>query len=167
MQTVMMKRFGRHLLVLLALAGFVLPLAAQAETRQPPYWASISAGKARMRTGPGRNFPAIWLYQRASLPVKVIEVYPNWRKIEDPDGERGWVQANLLSEKRTAMVRGGITPMRESADPSAPILWRAEPGVIGRIARCQRGWCEFDVAGRVGYVESASLWGVSPNEAID
>lgn len=134
---------------------------------EPPYWASIAAGQARMRTGPGRNFPATWLYQRRHLPVRVVATYPAWRKIEDPDGTQGWMQANLLSDERTAMVVGGIRPMRARPEPGAKIVWRAEPGVVGRISRCEEGWCRFDVDGREGYVETAHLWGVGPGEEVD
>jgi SH3-like domain-containing protein len=127
--------------------------------KKPPYWASITAAKARMRTGPGRNFPASWLYQRAGLPVKVIETYPNWRKVEDPDGTQGWMQANLLSEDRTAMVVGEVRTLRAAPEPSAKVNWRAEPGVIGKLSECAQGWCRIDVNGRAGFVEAAHLWG--------
>src|SRR5919202_3134772 len=83
----------RKALALAALAAIILsmgPAAAQ-EERKPPYWASISASKAAMRTGPGRNYPMTWIYQRADLPVRVIETYPNWRKVQDPDGTTGWM----------------------------------------------------------------------------
>ena len=45
--------------------------AAQAgkDKPKPPYFASIGAGKARMRSGPGRSYPATWLYVRRDLPV--------------------------------------------------------------------------------------------------
>lgn len=135
--------------------------------REPPYWASIAAGKARMRTGPGRNFPATWLYQRRHLPVKVVATYPHWRKIEDPDGTQGWMQANLLSEERTAIVIGDIRPLRAEPDSGAKIVWRAEPGVVGRISRCEEGWCRFDVDGRQGYVEMGHIWGVRPGEEVE
>ena len=131
-----------------------------------PYWASISAGKARMRTGPGRQFPASWLYQRAGLPVRVIETYPNWRKIEDPEGTTGWIQANLLSDTRTALIVGAIREFRASADPAAPVIWRAEPGVVGRISQCARGWCLFDVKGRAGFVQTSALWGAALDERL-
>jgi len=127
--------------------------------KKPPYWASITAAKARMRTGPGRNFPASWLYQRAGLPVKVIETYPNWRKVEDPDGTQGWMQANLLSEDRTAMVVGEIRTLRASPEASGKVNWRAEPGVIGKLSECAQGWCRIDVNGRAGFVEARYLWG--------
>lgn len=145
--------------LLAATAVLAVPTAVVAQTK-PPYWASLGAGQARMRTGPGQQFPVVWMYQRAGLPVKVIAVYPSWRKIEDPDGTIGWMQANLISDKRTAIVRGEIRSMRDRPDPSAKIVWRAEPGVIGKITDCAQGWCKFDVFGRLGYIEATHLWGV-------
>ncbi len=143
----------------------MVPVVAAAQ-QKIPYWASISAGKARMRTGPGREFPASWLYQRADLPVRVIETYPNWRKIEDPDGTKGWVQANLLSNNRTALVLGDVRELRASADTGAAIVWRAEPGVVGRISQCARGWCLFDAKGRAGYIQTVHIWGTAPDERL-
>lgn len=155
----------RRLMASIVVAGLVVPAIAAAQ-QKAPYWASISAGKARMRTGPGREFPASWLYQRADLPVRVIETYPNWRKIEDPDGTRGWVQANLLSNVRTALVSGDIRELRASADPAAPVVWRAEPGVVGRVSQCARGWCLFDIKGRAGFIQIAHIWGTAADERL-
>jgi SH3-like domain-containing protein len=153
--------------IMLIVAAFNLLVTTSALAQQKaPYWASISAGKARMRTGPGREFPANWLYQRADLPVRVIESYPNWRKIEDPDGTKGWVQANLLSNVRTALVTGDVRELRASADASAPVVWRAEPGVVGRISQCARGWCLFDAKGRAGYIQTTHIWGAAPDERL-
>ncbi|MGN6121849.1 MAG: SH3 domain-containing protein [Sphingomonas oligoaromativorans] len=141
--------------------------AASNQVRQTPYWGSISAGQARMRTGPGRNYPASWLYQRQGLPVQVIEVYPGWRKIRDPDGTEGWMIGNLVSDQRTGMVKGGVAELRDRPDPGSKVVWRAEPGVIGRLSKCAAGWCKFDVQGRGGYLEEARLWGVGPGETFD
>jgi SH3-like domain-containing protein len=66
------------------------------------------------------------------------------------------------------MVRDGeIRMMLESPRPGAKVAWRVEPKVIGRITRCEDGWCRFDVRGRAGYIEVASLWGVDPGEAVE
>ncbi len=139
------------------------PALAQKKT---PYWSSISAGTAKMRTGPGRQFPANWLYQRANLPVRVLETYPNWRKIEDPDGTIGWMQANLLGDDRTAIVIGDIRPLRDAPNGSARVVWRAEPGVVGKLSECSRGWCKLDVNGRMGYVETAHIWGTDDTAPV-
>ena len=155
----------RLVMAMILLIGLTMPGVARAQ-KKPPYWASISAGKARMRTGPGREFPASWLYQRADLPVRVIETYPNWRKIEDPDGTRGWIQANLLSDNRTALVTGDVRELRANADAAAPVVWRAEPGVVGRLSQCTRGWCLLDVKGRAGYVQMRYIWGTDADERL-
>jgi len=161
MRSVRLFRLGAIFLSLCLLG--VGPAEAQ---RTTPYWASISAGKARMRTGPGRQFPISWVYVRADLPIKVIASIPNWRKIEDPDGTQGWMQANLLSETRTAIIVGDIHPLRAAPDPAARVSWRAAPGVVGRISKCARGWCYIDVFGRGGFVEEAHIWGLEPGEAV-
>lgn len=120
-----------------------------------------------MRTGPGRNYPAIWHYRRPDLPILVVKVHQNWRKVRDPDGTEGWMDAVLLSAQRTALVRGSVTGMYAAPEPGARLLWRVAPGVVGKIRQCENGWCRFSVKGRTGYVESSALWGVGRGEAID
>ena len=161
-----MKRVMKRPAMLVAAAALLLSPASQAlAQKKPPYWASISAGQARMRTGPGRQFPATWLYKRAGLPVRVIETYPNWRKIEDPDGEKGWMQANLLSDERAGLIiEGPIRALREAPNSGSRIVWRVEPGVVGTLSECKRGWCKIDIKGKMGFLETTSLWGVDPAE---
>jgi SH3-like domain-containing protein len=151
--------------VLLIVAALAQPAAFAQRERQPPYWASISAGKAMMRTGPGRNYPATWLYVRPDLPIRVVETYPQWRKVEDPDGTTGWMLVNLLSDTRTAIVTGDDPrPMHAAPDGAARVVFRAQPGVVGRLSRCGNGWCQLDVRGRRGYIRVDHLWGVDASE---
>lgn len=153
--------------LLAAVLTITLAVEANAQDKKPPYWASIVPSKAHIRTGPGRNFPAVWLYQRAGLPVKVVATFPSWRKIRDPDGAEGWMQSNMLSEDRTGMVIGGVREMRAKPEAGAPVVWRAEAGVVGRLGKCTAGWCDFDVKGRRGWIEAAALWGVAADEGVD
>lgn len=164
--TVIMRHFALWGAALAMLTVDASALAADAK-KKPPYYASISAGRARMRTGPGRTFPASWLYQRQNLPIRVIGVFKEWRKIEDPDGTVGWMQANLLSESRSGIVRGPAPiEMRERPTPGARLMWRAAPGVVGRLSECAGGWCKLDVKGQAAFVEIGGLWGVEPGEAV-
>jgi SH3-like domain-containing protein len=160
--------FPRVAIAILLSAGLCLGAARAQEERRTPYWASIAAGKAMMRTGPGRNYPATWLYQRADLPVKVVETYPNWRKVKDPGGQTGWMLQTLLSSTRTALVTGDeLRPLREAPSERARIRYRAQPGVVGRISHCGDGWCKLDAGGREGYVRTDHIWGVDPGERVD
>ncbi len=140
---------------------------ATAADRPVPYWASIAAGDALMRTGPGREYPAVWRYRREGLPIRVVQVHESWRRVVDLDGTIGWMASVLLSAERTAIVVGEERPMRSAPDRGSRLLWRAAPGVVGFIRHCERGWCEFAVNGKVGFVETAGLWGVEPNEIVE
>ena len=153
-------------LALMAVGMAVIP-AAQAQEKKTPYWASISAGEAMMRTGPGRNYPATWLYKRADLPVKVVEVYPQWRKVQDPGGTTGWMLVNLLSDTRTAIVQGTEpAPLHEAPRAESKIRYRAEPGVVGRLSECTVDWCRFDVGKRGGFIRTGNIWGTDPGESF-
>lgn len=152
---------------MLVLAGLGSASVQAQEERQTPYWASISASEAMMRTGPGRNYPAIWFYRRADLPIKVVETYPSWRKVQDSDGTTGWMLVNLLSDTRTALVTGDAPrPMHEEADESSRVAYLAEPGVVGRLSDCAGQWCRLDVRGRAGYIRTDHIWGTDPGESF-
>jgi SH3-like domain-containing protein len=148
----------RYGAVALALLGTVS--AAGQTQRKPPYWASIQKPEARMRTGPSTEFPVTWVYKRQNLPVKVVAVHSVWRKVEDPDGEQGWLHVRLLSPQRTAIVIGKDNgALRDLPHASAHISWRVEPGVVGIIEECEKGYCRFETNGRYGYIETARIWG--------
>lgn len=141
------------------------PVLAQ---RAYPYYGSIAAGKARMRVGPGREYPATWLYQRPDLPVKVLAMHKGWKKVEDPDGAQGWIQANLMSDSRTAIVTSGPPAvLHDIPVSSSNVTWRAAPGVVGRISKCTPGWCWIDVHGRGGFIERSRLWGLATDETLN
>lgn len=141
---------------------------AAAQEKQPPYWASIASGQAMTRTGPGKNYPGVWLYQRRDLPVRVVKKYDTWRLIQDPDGAQGWMLVTLLSDRRTAVVKPGAQrPIRVKPDDGAHVRYSAEPGVVGRISKCASGWCRIEIGKRDGYIHTSDLWGVGEGEVVD
>ena len=150
----------------LLLSTFAVPAGAQ--DRKTPYWASIASGQAMMRTGPGRNYPGIWLYQRRDLPIRVIKIFPHWRLIEDPDGVRGWMLVSLLSDQRTALIKAGEPrPIRSEPRAGAHVRYLAEPGVVGRIDHCGGSWCRIEIGAKRGYIAQGDVYGLSPGEKID
>ncbi|MEO6113768.1 MAG: SH3 domain-containing protein [Sphingomicrobium sp.] len=153
---------------LVAAALLCLATVASGQDKKPPYWASIASGEAMMRTGPGRNYPGIWLYKRRDLPIRVVQTYPNWRKIEDPDGQQGWMLVTLLSDRRTAIVKpGSPRDIRVKPAANAPVRYRAQHGVVGRIDQCDGAWCRIEIGKRKGYISQGDIWGTSETETID
>ena len=153
-------------LFFVGLALIVIAPSAEAQ-RDPPYWASIDEPEARMRTGPSTEYPTMWIYKRENLPVKILARYKAWRKVEDHEGTQGWMHARLLSATRTALVSGEkdeVRALRALPNANAKVIWRVEPGVVGKITECENGWCLLDVRGQQGYVNMDDIWGDGPVE---
>ena len=132
-------------LTALLLVAVAAPAAAQ--DKQPPYWASIASGEAMARTGPGRNYPGIWLYKRRDLPIRVVKKYENWRMIEDPDGARGWMLVSLLSDRRTAIVKkGDPRPIHVKPDEGSAVRYRAEIPLDREIDGTFRGSLNYVIS---------------------
>ena len=158
----------RRYFALGALLFLISAAPVAAEEKQPPYWASIASGQAMTHTGPGRNYPNVWLYQRRDLPVRVIKKYDNWRLIQDPDGAQGWMLVTFLADRRTAMIKPGEPrPVRVRPQDDSAISYNVEQGVVGQISKCSSGWCRIDIGNRRGYVRISDVWGVSEGEVVD
>ncbi len=127
-----------------------------------PRWVSLASSRANLRTGPGRQFPVRWVYVRRGLPLRVVDEADVWRKVEDPDGERGWMHAALLSSRRTVMVVGKVRALRRTPAADARVVARLEPGVIGRLLSCEREWCLVEVDPYRGWLRREEVWGVDP-----
>lgn len=151
-------RFLRSLLFLWL--SLLTVSALHAQEREVPYWASLRSEEVNMRVGPSADYPIDWVYHRQHLPVKVIRTREGWRLVQDWEGTQGWMVASLLSPDRTALVVGdGLAAIRSEPDAGSDLKWNAEPGVVGSLGKCEAGWCEFDVAGRKGWVQQERLWG--------
>jgi SH3-like domain-containing protein len=159
--------FGRSVVAAFLLVAAASPALAQ--EKQPPYWASIASGEAMTHTGPGRNYPNVWLYQRRDLPVRVVKKYQTWRLIQDPDGAQGWMLVTMLSDRRTGIVKPGEPrPVRTGPSDDTKVRYLAEPGVVGRISKCRGdGWCRIEIGKKEGYIRVSDLWGVGATEVVD
>ena len=147
----------------LTTAGLALVLgvggpARAADSDDLPYWASLTADVVNMRVGPARDYKIVWVYKRKLLPLKVVRLHEGWRLVEDPDGARGWVLARFLSRKQTAIVQKATAEMRDKPG-AGRLMWRAEPGVVGRVGKCESGWCKFDTGGHAAWISAAAIWG--------
>jgi SH3-like domain-containing protein len=165
------RRGGRaarwSILLLLLLA--VPPAAAEQRVGPSglllPRFVALAEAEANVRTGPGRQYPIRFVLARRELPVKIVDEFDTWRKIEDHEGEAGWVHSSLLSSKRNVLVVGRIQEMHRTPDAAARIILRAEPGVLGSLLGCERGWCQIEIAKRRGWMQADAIWGVLPEEA--
>lgn len=160
-------RLGRGTAVALATMMLLTGVAAAAEKGLPvPRFASLRSEQVNLRTGPGSQYPIEWVLTRREMPVEIVAEWENWRKIRDWQGTEGWVHERMLTGRRAAIVRGGIRALHRSPEIAAPLVARAEPGVVARLVECQGGWCRIEADNLTGWVQRGDIWGVYPNETV-
>lgn len=165
---ILLARFALLVLFTAALVPSGRILAKTGPSGLPlPRFVSINSDRVNVRKGPGQQYPIVWVYRRKGMPVEIVAEYEQWRQIRDRDSGLGWVQKNLLSGRRTALVTGTVRSLLKDPQDDASPVALLEPGVIGEIKRCKGEWCEVKVRNYSGWMRRDDLWGVYPDEALD
>ena len=172
------RRGAGFLIWVMAVGALVIaltpPLARAADealgpvTNLPlPRYVSLRSAEINARRGPGLDYRKDWVFQRAGLPVKIVDEYGDWRRIVDKDDAGGWVYHAMLTGRRTVLVMEDGVVLRDEPTDAAPASARAEQGVVARLDACNREWCQNEAGGYGGWVRKSALWGVDPDEVVE
>lgn len=167
-------RIAGSLLMLLVLGacegrggeGADCPAGVKAQTPSGycvPRYLSLKRGEVFGRKGPGKDYPAVFVYHAIGLPVQVVDETADWRRICDPDGGAVWVSRSMVDGRRTVMARGPTpaTLHRAPSADSAPAAY-LRPRAIATLGHCRGSWCEVSADGADGWVAAADVWGLAP-----
>ncbi len=124
-----------------------------------PRYAAIRATEANLRVGPSTNYPVLWRYEERGLPVRIVKEHFDWRKVEDPKGETGWMSAHLLADWPRAIVTTANRLLRRSPETGARGVAVLEPGVVVTVLERREGWCRVSKEGHKGWLKSGEVWG--------
>ena len=128
-----------------------------------PRYVSLKSAKVSARKGPGADYPTLWIYQAAGLPVQVVAETEDWRRICDPYGGAVWVKRTMVGVRRTVQALGpGPTPVLEAPKAGARVRGLFEARALAVLDRCQDGWCAVAVGGVRGWVAANRVWGAAP-----
>jgi len=116
-----------------------------------PRFISLRSNEVNLRSGPGTRYPIKWVIKRRHLPVKVIDEFGHWRRVQLFDGSIGWIKKTLLSPQQAAIIIGDQLRIlyRKPGFHEVPVAL-LEPGVMGLVDRCQKNWCALTINSRTG-----------------
>lgn len=164
------------LMGLLMSALFLTPLSANPVepvktgpiTNLPlPRYVSMKASEGNVRRGPSLTHRIDWVFKRRDMPLLITAEHGHWRRVEDRDGQGGWIHYSLLSGVRTVIVEEEILKIHSRPDAAAPVNAALEGGVIARLGKCGPEWCHLKSGGFRGWAPKTNLWGVSATELRD
>ncbi len=138
------------------------------ETNLPlPRFVSLKTDEGNARRGPALDQRIDWVFVREDMPLQITAEYGHWRRVEDRDGEGGWVHYSLLSGTRTVIVDQDRLPLRSRPEDNAPEIALLEQNVVARLENCEVEWCRISAGGYGGWAPKADLWGVGVDEVLD
>ena len=132
-----------------------------------PRYVSMKAAEGNVRRGPSLTHRIDWVFKRRDMPLRITAEHGHWRRVEDRDGQGGWIHYSLISGVRTVIVEDDMVKIHSRPDPAAPVNAALEAGVVARLGKCQPDWCQVRSGGYRGWVPKSKLWGVSPDELRD
>ena len=124
-----------------------------------PRYVSLKFSKVNGRTGPSRDHPIAWQYQRRGLPLLIVAETEMWRKVRDISGDEAWVRKPALSGSRTVLAMQS-TSLRSRPDARAREVARTDAKALLRLQNCREGWCEVKAENGIkGWARQDTLWG--------
>lgn len=142
--------------LLIVLPALMLPAAAWALD-----FRSVSVPRAVLFDAPSAQAKKLFIVGQ-SYPVEVIVNLGEWIKVRDSRGELAWIEAKQLSAKRSVLVTAPQVEVRETADETSRLIFRAEKDVALELVEAgSSGWAKVRHRdGLAGYVQISKVWGL-------
>ncbi len=132
-----------------------------------PRYVTLKFDEANLRAGPGREYPVLWQYQKAGLPLLVDAEFGIWRKVIDHDGTAGWMHGSVLSLRRMALVQSNMSKIHAKPDETSNIIALAERLALMELQSCPKAWCRVANNDVRGWIKRQAVWGLLKTESLD
>ena len=119
---------------------------------------STKYNEVNIRKGPGKNHYVIGIFQKKGIPLKIIDSFDTWLKVEDYEGETGWVSKSQLSEKKFGIVLKEVK-LQQFPKKNSKELALIKKNILIKVKKCKIDWCHVNVENFSGWIEIDKFWG--------
>ena len=130
-----------------------------------PRFVSTKSNEVNLRLGSSENFPIVLQYIQKNLPLEVIDEYESWRKINDFNGNQGWIHKSLLKGDRYTIIKKEISNIH--IRPNGYIVGKIGYKNLLQINSCIKNWCSVNYENGKGWINKKFLWGMYNDEIIN
>ena len=132
-----------------------------------PRYVSLKSDDANIRVGPSKNYPIAIKYIKKNYPLKVLDEYQEWRKVEDFKKNLGWIHKSLISGTRTGLVLSKENKNIELLNTlGGNVIGEIGQGNIIHLEKCKIDWCLVSSGNYKGWMNKKYIWGVKEKEMI-
>ena len=120
---------------------------------------SVDGTKVNLRSGPGTKYRVLWELGRG-FPIKVMSQKGEWCKVQDFEGDKGWVSKKFLNRNAHLIVKKKLVNIRSGPGTRYRIVGKANYGVVFETLDRKKGWVKVKHEnGLSGWVMRSLLWG--------
>jgi|SRR5210317_2177605 SH3-like domain-containing protein len=125
---------------------------------------SVVGDNVNLRSGPGTKYSVKWKYG-SGFPLKVVQEKEGWLKVEDFEGDTGWLYQKLTSRTGHMIVKVHKNENKKVNIRSGPgtkykVVGKAYYGVVFKTIKQQNGWAQVKHdSGLEGWIKRSLLWG--------
>ncbi|MEW6518628.1 MAG: SH3 domain-containing protein [Thermodesulfobacteriota bacterium] len=121
-------------------------------------YASVSKDGVNIRSGPDNNAEIYWEVFK-DFPLKVLQRKNDWAKVEDFEGDTGWIYAPLLNNKKTVIIKVKKANIRVGPGENYEIAASALYGVVFNPGKTDGDWVQISHAdGTTGWINKSLIW---------
>ena len=133
-----------------------------------PRYVSLKSNDSNMRVGPSKNYPIKLNYISKNYPVKIIDEYLDWRKIEDFEKNTGWMHKSLLKGERYGLILStNKSRVNIYNSINGKVIGEINTKLIVRLSKCKIDWCFILINNYKGWIRKKNIWGVKGNEKFN
>ncbi|MDR1691565.1 MAG: hypothetical protein LBR35_01880 [Rickettsiales bacterium] len=111
-----------------------------------------------VRSGPGADYPILFKYKTARMPVKILKSYEGFSQIQDYFGNKGWILDTKLRRKKTAYVTRNSFAYKERRESSNKLFEILSPNVVD-LKDCDEKFCKVQINKKDCFMLKENLWG--------
>lgn len=120
---------------------------------------SIAGERVNMRSGPGTKYSVLWELG-SGFPLKKIKLQGNWMKVQDFEGDTGWVFKKFTDKTPTVIVSKKLINIRSGPSTKSSIVGSAEYGTVLKLIGKNKGWVKIQHRSNlIGWIKRNLLWG--------
>ena len=132
-----------------------------------PRYVSLKSDDTNIRVGPSKNYPIEIKYIKKNYPLKVLDEYEEWRKVEDFNRNIGWIHKSLISGIRTGIVLSNDNKKIKLLNTlDGDVVGEIGNGNIVFLEKCKIDWCLVSLGDFEGWMDKNYIWGVKEKEII-
>lgn len=149
---------------LLAAARPAIAALALCLTAWAPSWAqelvSVRNATVNLRAGPDTSSEILWKLSRG-YPLQVLERQGSWLKVQDFEGDQGWIARSVTSTRPHHIVKVQSANLRAGPGTRHRLVGNVKYGDVLRTGRRQGEWVQVDHPQRRGkaWIASDLVWG--------